>query len=167
MPLNTPRSAFSKLKLPSSGVSPGSLRSHGPNPPSTWISPGGTPLVSVASNGHESVEPRLVHPQVMDRPDFRRLVRLARDDDQARVVGVDAVEHHAAVLQRILPLLFRRRLGRVVGRIGRVRGAFRFFLLHAHLLRRDADVEAVQLHVVDVFPPQTAAGWRRRETTSR
>ena len=33
MPLKTPRSAFSKLNVPSSGVSPGSLRSHGPNPP--------------------------------------------------------------------------------------------------------------------------------------
>ena len=91
----------------------------------------------------------------MDRPDFRRLARLARDDDQASVVGVDLVEHDAAILQRVLSLFLWRRFRLVdPGGIGGLRGAFCFFLLHAHLLRRNADVEAVQLHVIDVFPPE-------------
>ena len=51
MPLKTPRSACSNVKSPSIGVWPGSSRCHGPNDPSVTMSPGGTALVSVDSNG--------------------------------------------------------------------------------------------------------------------
>ena len=51
MPLKTPRSAFSKVKVPSSGVRPGTTFFQGPNDPVVVICPGGTALVITVWNG--------------------------------------------------------------------------------------------------------------------
>src|SRR6185436_18527034 len=92
-----------------------------------------------------------VHAQVVNRPDLGRLPRFAGDDDQARVVGVDAIEDDAAHLERVFTFFFRGRLRLRVGGLGLFD---RLFLLNANLLRRDVDVEAVELYVIDVLAPQ-------------
>ena len=51
MPLNTLRSALSNVNAPSRGVRPGSSVCQGPKVPAALISPGGTALVSIVSNG--------------------------------------------------------------------------------------------------------------------
>ncbi len=111
----------------------------------------------------------VVHGQVMDRPDLRLLVLLFGDDDQPRVVGVDAVQDHAAALERVVALLLGRLmvlvgwLRRAAGRAAcGLRARARFFvelvldrlLALAFGLRRNVDRQSRQLHVVGMLAHQ-------------
>ena len=136
MPLNTLRSASSKVNVPSSGVSPGSSLDQGPNDPWVTISPGGTPLVSVASNGIARSKVDRLHVQVVNRPHLRLLPLPARDDHELRV-GADQVVDD----KRGLPTA-------AVGRVGLV-GLVRRFVIVAFqriggAARRDLNVEAFE-----------------------
>jgi hypothetical protein len=107
----------------------------------------------------------VVHPQVMDRPDFRRLVRPAGTmTRRASMVSTRS---------RTTPPSFsgswRFSSGVASGCVtgsAASGGTRRLLLLHAHLLWRNADLEAVEPHMVDVFPPETQEARVDVKTTS-
>ena len=92
MPLNTLRSAWSKVNAPSSGVSPGSSGCHGPNVPFVAISPGGTRVGQRRVEGHRPVERDRPHVEIVDGPHLRLLVLLAGNDDELGVLRDEVVD---------------------------------------------------------------------------
>jgi hypothetical protein len=102
---------------------------------------------------------------MVDRPDFRVGVVLVRDDDEARIVGIDAIDHHAVVVQRVVVAVVGRPgslwlVGRSgLGLVGTDRRSWprrvvaNLLLAIALFSRRNVDVEARELDVIDVLAP--------------
>ena len=89
IPLNTPRSALSKVYSAANGVCPGSSGLHGPKVPLVSISPGGMALVSCARELGGTVEADRMHHQMVNREHVGIFVRRLGQQSKFRVVRND------------------------------------------------------------------------------